>query len=145
MKKLIVLAIAFCTLSVTAQEKRKTWDEFKKERGITDQNLTPEERATLESKRMTLQLDLSADQQQKVEATLAEHYKAGKATRDAMKKDRKPTNEERMAMRNSMLDAQIALKQKMKSILDKVQYARYEKMMAKRGMKRRGHKKENKG
>lgn len=141
MKKLVVLAIAFCTLAVTAQEKRKTWEEFKEEKGFVDLKASPEERASLEAKKMTLQLDLSTDQQTQVETTLVKHYSTTKANREAMKNKRKPTHQDRIAMRNAMLDAQIALKQKMKSILDSEQYARYEKTMAKRAMNRRGGKK----
>ena len=133
MKKLLVVALAFCTFTAIAQEKKRNWEDYKKEQGLESRkNMTPKDRAQLDSKKMTLQLDLTADQQSKVEAILLTHYKEAKTKRDVMKKAKKPTEEERLAMRNDMLDAQIALKKEMKAVLNAEQYEKYEKMQGRR-------------
>ena len=44
-------------------------------------------------------------------------------------------------MKNDMLDKQIAMKQKMKDILDEKQYAKWEEMMSKRGERGRAYQK----
>ena len=129
----MVLALAFCTFSALAQEQNRNWEDFKKEQGLdTKESMKPQDRAQLEAKKMTLHLDLSSDQQSKVEAILLNHYTAGKAKRDAMKKTKKPSEEERLAMRNDMLDAQIELKKEMKAVLNAEQYEKYEKMQGRR-------------
>lgn len=105
-------------------------------------DLTPEQVATLQTKQMTLVLDLSEAQQSKIQAVNlanAELRKAKMEERKAAKKEgdaKKPTSEERYAMKNEMLDQQIALKAEMKKILSEDQFEKWTKM--KRG-KRKHH------
>lgn len=113
-----------------------TMAQEKKERqhrgGIND--MTPEQVATLQTKKMTLALDLSEAQQGQIQALNLENAKARKAKmekRKAAKEEgerKKPTSEERFSMANARLDAQLAQKEEMKKILSEEQMAKWEKM-----------------
>ncbi|SFD13497.1 hypothetical protein [Algibacter pectinivorans] len=140
MKKLILIAVALFALQVSAQEEKKE-KHNRGERGERMMNLSAEEIATLQTKKMTLALDLTESQQNKVQklnlenATkrkeMMENRKAKKENGDAIK----PTKEERLAMANARLDHKIAEKAKMKDILNDEQYAKWEKMQARMGKK----------
>ena len=79
---------------------------------------------------MTLKLDLSSEQQIEVKNTLLAHYKEGEDKMTAARKSgKKMTDEERQKIRAERLDAQIALKAKMKTILNDEQYAKFSQMM----------------
>lgn len=147
MKRAIVAMVLLISVAGMAQRG---------ERG--GQDLTAEQIATLHTKKMTLALDLSADQQAQIQALNLENAKmklAKKEERKVAKDDgqrKKPTAEERFAMQNQRLDAQIPQKAEMKKILSAEQYSKWEKMAhhkgrhgkrkGKKGEGRSGHKKE---
>ena len=116
------LAIVF-TLNMAAQEGTDKTDrqERKEMRKEKVSNLTPEQMAQLQTKKLTLALDLSENQQQRVLALNTANAKVRKQKMEArkakMEKKEKPTAEEKYAMANERLDAQIAHKQQMKQIL----------------------------
>jgi hypothetical protein len=124
MKKLMLIAIALITLSATAQNQKNRTGDFK--------DLSPEEVATLNTKRMTLHLDLTASQQEEVKALMLEEAKQREvlqATRDKKRENneaQKPSKEERYAMANERLDRQIEMKKKMRNILSAEQYEKWE-------------------
>ncbi|PTX58722.1 hypothetical protein C8N46_11230 [Kordia periserrulae] len=139
---LFALAIVF-TLNVAAQEhpehegrkgKMKAHKEFL-------QSLTPEQHATLQTKKLTLALDLSEQQQAKVlslQTKQATERKAKMEAHKAMKeKGEKPTEEQRYQLMNERLDAQIAYKKSMKKILTNEQYERWEKMQHHKGKQKK--------
>ena len=117
-------------------------------------NISAEEMATLQTKRLTLALDLTKSQQTKIQEINLENatkrkemmakHKAKKESGDA----KKPTDKERLAMANARLDHKIAMKAKMKDILNEEQFAKWgksQKRMAMKGKhKRKSHKKGNK-
>lgn len=151
MKNIIyALAILF-TLNAVAQEgnHRKERKERKEMKKDFMHDLTPEQQATLHTKKMTLALDLSDNQQQQVLALNTNVAKTRKAKREAHKakkeKGEKPTAEERYQMLNERMDAKIAYKKSMKKILSTEQYERWEKMQARRGKGKRGKKGKHKG
>ncbi|SER04143.1 protein of unknown function [Hyunsoonleella jejuensis] len=137
-----MVVLAICTIQVVAaqgpNQNRKAMA-----------NLEPEEIATLQTKKMTLHLDLTDAQQQdiyKINLENAKLRKAHMAERKARKENSeasKPTKEERLAMANKMLDHKIEVKAKMKKILNEEQYTKWETAMAKRErkMKDKGQKK----
>ncbi len=139
MKKVLILAIALIGFGALAQEKKTT----------KRSELSNEQHATLQTKRMTLALDLNTDQQAKVKALLLEQSKLRKAQmeeRKAIKESgeaTKPSSEERYAMQNKKLDQQIAHKAEMKKILSAEQYERWEKMAKRKGKKRGKGKRRN--
>lgn len=131
MKKIVsLLVVAFVfTLATQSQEKRK--DKRPK--------LSVEQHTDLAIKKMTLALDLSEKQQNEILPLLkvqATQRKAAMEKRKEMRKNKtKPTADEIYAMKSKQLDNQIAFKKKMKDILDKEQFEKFEKM-AKKMMER---------
>jgi hypothetical protein len=142
MKKLILIAIAFIGLQATAQQQRKQGPQ-NGERGEKMMNLSTEEIATLQTKKMTLALDLNASQQKEIQQINLENASIRKAHMDERKAKReagtaeKPSKEERLKMMNAMLDHKIEMKAKMKTILNKEQYAKWEKAQAKMDNKKK--------
>ena len=141
MKSLVVIAIAFSTLSVNAQERRqeRKGNDHKKE---IMKDLTPEEVANLKTKKLRLKLDLTDMQQKKVESILleqaVERQNKRKAHQNKKEKD-KPSKEEFLKMQNARLDSKIEMKQKMNDILTEEQYAKFEKMKPRRHQRRDKH------
>ena len=151
MKKLILIAIAFIGLQATAQQQRKQGPN-NGDRGEKMMNLTPEEMATLQTKRMILALDLNESQQKKIQkinlenATIRKaHMAERKAKREAGTAE-KPSKEERLKMMNAMLDHKIEMKAKMKTILNEEQFDKWEKAQARMAHnKKRGTRENMKG
>ncbi|MUH35479.1 hypothetical protein D9O36_06480 [Zobellia amurskyensis] len=132
MKKIIVALVCMVGLTAMAQrEKGHDRDGMK--------NLTAEQIATLQTKKLTLALDLSSAQQQKIKAINLEEAKERKAKFEERKAQReegerkKPTSEERYAMQNEKLDKMIAHKAEMKEILSAEQYEKWQKMNHNKG------------
>ena len=130
MKKIVsilVLVFAF-TLTTQAQKKRK----HKKA------NFSTEQKVDLAVKQMTLRLDLTASQQRQIKPLIAAKIadrKAAMEKRKAMKEaKKKPTVDELYAIKSNLLDKQIAMKSKIKNILNKEQFEKFEKMQKRRKM-----------
>lgn len=106
------------------------------ERKMKDNDLTPEERVELQVKKMTLDLDLSAKQQNEIKTILLENAKLRETKIAEMKKRKesgeKLTKEERLKMENERLDNQIEMKQKMKTILTEEQMKKWEEKQERR-------------
>jgi protein CpxP len=97
----------------------------------TKRDRSPEQVASIQSKKMTLALDLDATQQARVEQLLLVNAKE-RQTHKMNKKDRVQLNDlEKLTRMETMLDKRIAVKREMKSILNADQYKSWEKMMAK--------------
>ena len=134
MKNLLMIALALVTLNASAQERKKeSRKEDMKDKMEMRQDRTPEETAQLQAKKMTLHLDLTAAQQEEVEKVLladAQERQSKMAALKAKKEanDEKPSKEDLLKMQNDRLDHQIAMKKKMKGILNADQYEKFEKM-----------------
>jgi len=126
-----------------------TMAQEKKERlhrgGMSD--MTPEQIATLQTKKMTLELDLSEAQQDQLYTLNLESAKTKKAKREEIKslkktgERQKPSSEERYALKSKRLDAQLAHKEEMKKILSEEQMEKWEKIhLNKRKHHRKGRK-----
>jgi len=134
MKKLIIAALLLVGMTSFAQERNKMG---KRDGRAEMEKFTPEQRNELMLKKMTLDLDLSAKQQDQMKSIIAE--KSGK--RDEMMKahKEKPTRDERFAMKSKMMDEQIAMKAKMKIILSPEQFAKWDTMKDKNHHKKGMH------
>ena len=125
MKKMI-LAIALVATTLTFAQDRKQGRE----------KLTPEQQTELQVKKMTLDLDLDEKQQKEIKTILVEQSKKRETKLAEMKakkeKGEKPTADERFAMKNEMLDNQIAMKARMKKILKPEQFTKWEEKQADR-------------
>lgn len=129
MKNIVLIAIALLTLNVTAQrpdgEHRK---HNRKERRDQFKDFTAKEIATLQTKKMTLDLDLSEVQQNKIyklNFETARDRKAKMQAREAQKKENL-SKDERYKHANERLDKQIAHKKALKDILSKEQFEKWE-------------------
>ena len=99
-------------------------------------NMSAENIATLMSKKMTLQLDLSETQQAKVYELILETTVKKRAQR-ANRPDGKPSKEQHFEMQNKMLDDKIAFNKSMKAILNDVQYTLWKQQTQKKKKKKK--------
>jgi len=145
MKKLVMTIIIMVGITATAQNhntKGKIGD-------IKD--LTAEQVATIQTKKMTLALDLNESQQEKIKTILTQDATARKAKMEERKANKEVgkkvlTTDEKYAMEITRLDRQIARKEQMKSILNDEQFIKWEKMDHRRKMRGKGKdKRDNKG
>lgn len=132
MKKIVFIALLLIVSQVNAQQKQRA----NKERGEKMErfsDMTPDEIATLQTKKMTLHLDLNESQQKEIKKLNVENAKSRKAKMEAFKAQKengdmqKPSKEERLKRMNERLDNQIEMKAKMKKILNDEQYDKWEK------------------
>lgn len=109
--------------------------------GKEDQ-FSSEQRAELHAKKLTLALDLSTAQQKQVQEIFLAKENERSARKEArMQSDSTSRNPElRYERMNQRLDAMIAHKKEMKEILTEEQYAKWEKITAKKGHRSRHHK-----
>jgi protein CpxP len=125
MKKIVIIAMALFALQINAQERG--------EKRADRPDFTPEEIAGLQTKQMTLDLDLTEAQQEKVRVIVLKNATTKKAMMEAFKNKKgktdgeKPSKEEMLKMKHEMLDAQIANKQEMKQVLNEEQFKKWEK------------------
>ncbi|WP_299227116.1 hypothetical protein [uncultured Psychroserpens sp.] len=143
MKKLMFIAIALITLSTLAQDKRREdSNEFHKQKAF-HKDLTPEEIATLKTKKMTLHLDLTDDQQSKVKVLALNEAKIRKEKMEAHEKKSNTetaqdlSKDEYYKLLNEKLDRQIEIKKQMKVILDDEQYEKWEKSLSEKKFRKR--------
>lgn len=140
MKKVIIAAMLLIGVIATAQTN--TSKENSPRKGLSD--LTPEQMAILKTKKMTLALDLTASQQEKIKTLQLENAKLRQSKMEERKAQKeagdtkKRSSEERFNMANARLDRQIAQKTEMKKILSETQYEKWEKMNHRRGKKSKG-------
>jgi len=133
MKKLIVLAaLVISSLTFGQDDHREKREHHKKRKMEMMKDFSPEQIATLKTKKMTLALDLTKTQQDKMHALHLESAKARKKQlkkREQLKDTEKPklSSEERYKKMNSILDRKIEMKNKIKSILTEEQFQKWER------------------
>ena len=100
----------------------------------TMKDVTPEQMATLQTKKLTLALDLNASQQKAVQELHLENAKLRKEKMEKIRTEKaaderaKPSPEKHFAMQNERLDRMIVTKGKMKQILSPEQYEKWQKV-----------------
>ena len=132
MKKLASIAlVALFTISAFAQKQQR------KQQGP---DFTIDQMAELQTKKMTLQLDLSEQQQQQIleintrkAVDRKQKMEARKATTAT---DKKPTSDEIFTKKSERMDKMIAHKAEMKKVLNETQFETWEK-----SIKRKIHRK----
>lgn len=132
MKTWIVALAMMMGVTMTAQEHGRKHDGERGPRKEHRENFTPEQKAELKAKQLTLKLDLTDKQQAELQKLFTENAKERQKAMEERKANREagkqPTNQERFEMKTKMLDAQIANNRKIKSILTAEQYAKFGKM-----------------
>tara|TARA_R110000850_G_scaffold73760_1_gene161916 strand:+ start:49584 stop:50048 length:465 start_codon:yes stop_codon:yes gene_type:complete len=126
MKKVLIIMLALVSGFGFSQETDRK-KEMKKEMMQERQNLTAEQKAELQTKKMTLHLDLTEAQQRQVYVVQLEMAKK----RELIKEEKKAQKEEAgfYDKANKRLDHQIAYKEKMKAILTDQQYETWTEKM----------------
>lgn len=140
MKNLLIIAFALFTLNAAAQ-KHQTRQNDRKAGSEMMKQMTPKERADLQTKKLTLHLDLSDAQQEKVHAIILNQANINENRRKAWKSSKtdenfKPSKDSVLKMRNDKLDQQIQMKRDMKAILTPEQYEKFEKSLESKQNKR---------
>lgn len=129
MKRLVVALALLVSLGALAQQQHG----HRMHKG-PKMDMTAEQMATLQTKQMTLALDLTKVQQQKVMTINLDEAKHKKAKWEEIKAKResgewkKSTSEERFEMENARLDHQIAHQEKMREVLNDEQYQTWKKL-----------------
>ncbi len=127
MKNLLIIMLALISSVSYAQQDKNEVGHHKKEMRQKSNKLSPEQRAELSSKRMTLHLDLNEAQQKKLYAVELEHAKLRNARFQNKKNRVELDDEDRFKLKTERLDDQIANRNKMKSILTEKQYDIWQK------------------
>ena len=123
MKNLVTILLMAMALSLYAQplEKNKEHPRF-----------TPDQIAELQTKRMTLHLELNETQQQQIleinKKNASERIQKKEVRKAIRKKGEKPTTNALFKIKSDRLDAQIAHQNEMKNILDEKQFETWKKM-----------------
>jgi protein CpxP len=117
----MIIFMALTTFAITAQNKNP---ERKEQRNQLMENLTPEQRVELHTKKMTLDLNLNEAQQAKVSQVLLERLKNNP---ERPEKRKEMTDSQKFEAKNKMLDNRIAMKKSMKEILTEEQFIKWEK------------------
>jgi len=140
MKKLLSMVILSLFMVSTFAQKQQ--------RKQLKPDLSPEQIAEVQTKEMTLQLELNEKQQKQIleiNKKMAIERKQQMAEHRALrKKGEKPSNEELVKRKSVRLDKQIAHQQEMKKILNKKQFETWKesrKLKVQKMKKRRGKKK----
>lgn len=129
MNKLIITAIValFITSAFAQKPQRK---------GSNMDDMTPAQMAELETKRMTLNLDLTEAQQKKVYDINLENAERRIERRKELQAQRndgvKPSEEEFLKRKNERLDFQIEHQNKLKKVLNEKQYETWKQNSSKR-------------
>ena len=132
MKKVLIIFMALATFAVSAQKKDSERKENRKE---LKANLTPDQRADLKMKKMTLALDLNASQQQKVKQL----FLKAENDRPVTSPNRSEmTDTQKYEAKSAMMDRRIAMKKEMKQILTEEQMTKWELQQGDRHGKSRG-------
>ncbi len=121
MKKALLIFMTLTTFVLSAQNTNSNKrEDFRK----STSEYSPEQRAELRSKQMTLDLNLNTSQQIKVKELL---LKTGQNRGNAIIKGPEMTAEEKFNFKNAMLDRRVEMKKELKQILNEDQYQIWEK------------------
>ncbi len=133
MKKLLLAVVLVVGIATFAQERN---EQDGKEKGEKRERMTPEQRTQLQLKKITIDLKLNDSQQKEVAKLLKDRetkIEAMKAERQTAKESgKRPSADERFAMKNRMLDEQKEMKDKLAKILNPEQLAKWEQKQADR-------------
>jgi len=139
MKNVLIICIALLGFNAIAQKKDVSKREVRTEMRKNFQSLTPEQRAELKSKKITLALDLSEKQQKEVKQLFMKEARERDVSKKEGKSRKDLSDTERFERKNQMLENRIAHKKEMKSILNEAQYTKWGKSLG--NHKKRHHKK----
>ena len=134
MARIVSLLALFICFSLTINAQKKQF--FKNKKSLTTEQLT-----TLKVKKMTLELELSEIQQNKLTPVIKELISERSAQLDKkreLKNDVKKINpNERFQMANKILDRKIMFQKEMRTILNEEQFKKFKTLEKKRNQKKK--------
>ena len=126
MKKFLLIVLVLLSIQAIAQKPQNNMPNHRNKM----MDISAEDMATLQTKKMTLHLDLDEKQQKAIYNINLENAKERKTHMEARKSQKEsgeiPSKEDRVKMASDRLDKKIAIKAKMKSILNPEQFAKWE-------------------
>ena len=122
MKKTIALVVLALTFSMNTQAQKKQSREKGK-----GKDLTIEQKTTLAVKKMTLNLDLSDDQQNQVRPLITKKITDRSKIKENRELKKSTSSIDHFQIKSERLDKMIAFKRKMKQILNAKQFEKFEK------------------
>ncbi|MGB1370950.1 MAG: hypothetical protein ACPH8A_04610 [Flavobacteriaceae bacterium] len=131
-----ILSILFLLISFSATAQPNQNGMKRQKRMENMKNMTPEQQATLWSKKMTLELELNPSQQEQLYTLILEKARQHKMHKKNRLKEN-PSDEERFQMQVNMLDEKIKMRNAMKSILNPDQYEKWKKIEKQKERKKR--------
>lgn len=129
MKRVLIIFMALATIGMSAQNKKS---DKKGDRKEMKADFTPEQRADLKSKELTLALDLNTSQQQRVKQLF---LKTENNKPERPEKRSEMTDAQKYDAKSAMLDHRIAFKKEMKEILTDDQMTKWERKQGHKGRK----------
>ena len=120
MKKTIALVVLALTFSMNTQAQKKQ----SREKG---KDLTIEQKTTLAVKKMTLNLDLSDDQQNQVRPLITKKITDRSKMKENRELKKSTSSIDHFQIKSERLDKMIAFKREMKQILNAKQSEKFEK------------------
>lgn len=141
-----VLLICFVVVGFTLQAQPGKDSEFKNRKEIKEKMaaLTPQQRAELKTKKMTLHLELNETQQNKIQSLLVKQEEKIDAFKAQRKEGKELSKDEMFALKSQKFDEEIAFKKELKSILTEEQFTKFEKSRMHNGKMKRQHEKRKK-
>jgi len=122
MNRLLIIVVLFSSFLVNAQEKGSEG------RDNHFSEFSPEQISVLQTKKMTLLLNLDKNQQQEIQKM---NFQLAKERKE--KEFKKPqTSDERFELANSRLDKKIEVQKKMRTLLNEDQFNKWERSIGKR-------------
>jgi periplasmic protein CpxP/Spy len=133
MKNLIILAVMLFSLAGLAQNPAEKPNE-----------LSNEEMASLQAKRLAMQLDLNEEQEQKLKVLYLKRIEERKELMEERREARKEMMEERKEQRQEMMEMNQQQKDELRGILSEEQFSKWELLQEKRRKGRQGHREKRK-
>lgn len=136
MKNVLLMTCLLLVTTLTAQRNQGPSDKHPRHQMEKMSDLSPEQRADLKTKRMTLDLNLTEAQQQKV---MAINLEAANNKPKRPNKDHKPSATERYELASERLEQGIAMKAKLREVLNDAQFEKFEKNLERKRRQRKRH------
>ena len=137
MKQVLMIVLLVVSGTLVAQPPGPGKDGPRKHKHEKMEQLSPQQKAELKTKEMTLHLDLNAAQQAEIMKLNLEMATKREQNKPKMKEKGDPTANDRFERANSRLDDKIATKKRLKSILTKEQFEKFEKAHSRKGKEHR--------
>ena len=127
MKKLVLITLLMVSITTMAQRHKEGHGAQERPNREALKNMTPEQHATLKTKKMTLDLDLNESQERAMMAINLEAAKKRASKRAQRSEKKEMSSEEHYQKRLESLEGLIETKKKIKAILSEEQFAKFER------------------